>query len=267
MQAQLLGQTVKHISFGKGIISNLSGNIVTVKFSVGEKKFLFPEAFSKFLTLKDTNRQAEITEKYNEKIRDKQTKNKELIQIHEYKKKILTMKITPNSQAAFDISMNEFEKIMESGMLSTGLYLSGYSKGRVRIPSRLKPNSVCLVTGLTDTEKEIERRILGAFMVKDDFFGDQCSNGIVEGHDKYKVYIPADVNLPYWSYFENNGSVPCWSKVPFRYFPNITMKKILLDMTELLAGTKQEAVINEFYRYFCEINRLPIKQAKTGETS
>jgi len=48
MQAQLLGQTVKHISFGKGIISNFSGNIVTVKFSVGEKNFYFLKLFQNF---------------------------------------------------------------------------------------------------------------------------------------------------------------------------------------------------------------------------
>ena len=43
------------------------------------------------------------------------------------------------------------------------------------------------------------------------------------------------------------------------------MKKILLDMTELFTDTNQEEVINEFYRYFCEFNCLPIEHAKKGE--
>ena len=265
MQAQLLGQPVKHISFGKGIISGFSGNIVTVQFPAGEKKFLYPEAFLKFLTLKDIDRQAEVTEKCNEKIRSKRAKDKELTRNHEYMKKIHTMKITPNSQAAFDVSTNDAEKIIESGVLSTGLNLSGYSKGKPRIPSRLKPNSVCLITGLAENEKEIERHILGTFMVDDDFWGEDCSNGIVKSHDKYKAYIPAGVNLSYWNYFENNGSVPCWGKVSFKYFPNIIMQKILFDMTELLSGTNQESIITEFYQYFCQINRLSIKQVNNEE--
>ncbi len=265
MHTKLLGQPVRHNSFGKGIISNLSGNVVTVQFSVGEKKFLYPEAFWKFLTLKDEKRQEEITEKYNEKMRDKQAKIEELSKNREYEKKILNLKINSNSQAAFDISINDIEKTIKSGTLSTGFYLTGYSKGDARVPSRLKPNSACLITSLTESGKEIERRILGVFMVREDFFGEQCSDGIVKGHDRYKVYVPADVNLSYWNYFDNNGSVPRWSRVPFRYFSNLTMKKILLDMTELFTDTNQEEVINEFYRYFCEFNCLPIEHAKKGE--
>ena len=57
MQPQLLGQPVKHISFGKGIITNVSDQIVTVHFPEGEKRFLYPEAFSAFLTLKDEEKQ------------------------------------------------------------------------------------------------------------------------------------------------------------------------------------------------------------------
>lgn len=60
MQTQLLGQPVKHIAFGKGIITDVTSKIVTIHFSQGEKKFLYPQAFSKFLTLKDTEKQKEI---------------------------------------------------------------------------------------------------------------------------------------------------------------------------------------------------------------
>ncbi len=45
MQPQLLGQPVKHISFGKGIITNVSDQIVTVHFPEGEKDFYIPKLF------------------------------------------------------------------------------------------------------------------------------------------------------------------------------------------------------------------------------
>ena len=50
---QLLGQPVRHNAFGTGVITGLSGNIITIDFAQGEKRFQYPDAFSRFLTLKD----------------------------------------------------------------------------------------------------------------------------------------------------------------------------------------------------------------------
>lgn len=36
---QLIGQTVKHSAFGKGIVTGLSSDRVTINFSAGEKRF------------------------------------------------------------------------------------------------------------------------------------------------------------------------------------------------------------------------------------
>ena len=57
MQMQLLGQPVRHISFGKGVIADISDRFVTIRFEQGDKKFLYPDAFYNFLTLKDTEKQ------------------------------------------------------------------------------------------------------------------------------------------------------------------------------------------------------------------
>ena len=48
---QLLGQPVRHNAFGTGVITGLSGNIITIDFAQGEKRFQYPDAFSRFLTL------------------------------------------------------------------------------------------------------------------------------------------------------------------------------------------------------------------------
>lgn len=49
---QLIGQPIKHVTFGKGVVTDWNGNVITVCFSAGEKKFIYPDAFSNFLILK-----------------------------------------------------------------------------------------------------------------------------------------------------------------------------------------------------------------------
>lgn len=262
MQKQLLGQPVKHVLFGKGIIADISDRFVTIRFEQGEKKFLYPDAFYRFLTLKDTEKQNKINAKYNKRLQDEEAERKKEFEEQEWRRQIITMKITPNSQAVFHVALNDGEKMIECGSVSTGSYLSGNSKGEPRIPNKLKPNSACLLTALPENNKEKDRRILGAFMVKEDFFGENCTNGIVDGHDKYRICLPSDIVLSYWDYFEHDGTFPHWGKVLFKYFPNIIMQKILLDITKLFSSTEQESAVNEFYQYFCEINRLPMEQTK-----
>lgn len=40
------GTKVEHRAFGKGEVTDISEDVVTVKFYTGERKFLFPDSFS-----------------------------------------------------------------------------------------------------------------------------------------------------------------------------------------------------------------------------
>jgi hypothetical protein len=263
MQIQLLGQPVKHISFGKGIVTDISNKTVTIRFEQEEKKFLFPQAFSRFLTLNDTTKQREISEKYNGILQAEKAEKIKKSEEQEQRRRIYNMKIMPNSQAVFDIKVNEVESIVECGSIETGYYISGYSKGEPRIPKTLKPNSVCLLTGLPNNCDERNRTILGAFMVKESFWGEDCKNGLVEGHKKYKVCLAPNTNLLYWNYFDECENIPRWGNVRFKYLSNSIMQKILFDMTKIFLGTKQESNIYEFYQHFSEINHLPLLRTIT----
>lgn len=267
MQTQLLGQPVEHIAFGNGIITEITTKIITIHFSQGKKKFLYPHAFSKFLTLKDTEKQNEINEKYNKLLKNEEDIKKRELEEQERLYQLQTMKITPNSQAVFNISSNEAQRIIERGSISTGYYLSGYSKGKPRIPKKINPNSVCLLTGLPESNKEKDRYILGAFMAGNNFWGEHCRNGIVQGHGKHKFCLPSNIRLSYWDYFKHSETFPRWGNVPFKYFSNSTMQKILLNMIDLLVDTKHEFVVKDFYQYFCKINRLPIEQSNTEKNN
>ena len=58
---KLEGKEVKHKAFGNGIVREHIGNHITIEFSQGEKKFIYPDAFEKFITA--------IEESVNEEIR------------------------------------------------------------------------------------------------------------------------------------------------------------------------------------------------------
>ena len=57
---------VKHKSFGDGTVLSKNGNYITVSFAVGNKIFVYPDIFEKFLTLEDGSVSAEIIADLNE---------------------------------------------------------------------------------------------------------------------------------------------------------------------------------------------------------
>lgn len=61
----LINFKVKHKSFGIGIITEVSNNHLTIKFATRESKFVYPDAFEKFITAYDASVQAEIMEEIN----------------------------------------------------------------------------------------------------------------------------------------------------------------------------------------------------------
>lgn len=254
---QIVGQAVEHRAFGQGTIINCSDKIVTVSFPLGDKKFVYPDALINFLVLKNKSAQKEIAALYNKQQEAEAAQTKAQQEERRRRQKLRTLKITPNSQAAFQLKLDDLDEVFSAGAVSTGHYLSGKSKGKPRIPSKLMPNSACLLTGCAPDAPEKERRILGAFMVKDDFMGSACQDGLVESHDLYKVRLNPDHSMRYWDYFDGSDAPPRWGSAAFKYFPNTTMQQILLDMTKLAHRAEEAASIQEFYQYFCEVNRLP----------
>ena len=52
--ADMVGQKVTHTMYGCGTITELSNTYLTVKFGDSEKKFVYPDAFEKYLTSTDS---------------------------------------------------------------------------------------------------------------------------------------------------------------------------------------------------------------------
>ena len=58
----LMNCSVKHISLGIGTVTEQKDNYIKIIFGVGEKQFVYPDAFEKFLKCEDTNMQSQIEE-------------------------------------------------------------------------------------------------------------------------------------------------------------------------------------------------------------
>ena len=70
MEVNLINKEVTHKLYGQGIVVDLSDDFVEIKFPVGNKKFVFPDAFGTHLILKD-KRTARSIEKIREERRGK----------------------------------------------------------------------------------------------------------------------------------------------------------------------------------------------------
>ena len=46
---ELIGLKVKHTVFGAGVITEMEGNYITVEFAAKTTKFVYPDAFEKFI--------------------------------------------------------------------------------------------------------------------------------------------------------------------------------------------------------------------------
>lgn len=253
---QLVGQAIKHKVFGKGIVTGRDNNILTVDFSAGEKRFLFPDSFSSFLSLQDGGLQNEIQALLQEKHAKQHAKQQQIAKEKARRDYLRSLKIVPNSQAVFNLKKEEIAKTFADWSVCTGYYLSGYSKGKPRTLDRLAPNSICVLTHCKNGMIEQDRRIIGAFMVPEDFLGSECEDGIIPAHEIYRMKLAPKDELLFWPYLQETPPTKAWGSVAFRYLSNITAAKILFDMKEAVRGTGEQEHAEQFYEHFCKINKL-----------
>ncbi len=255
----LIGQTVMHRAFGSGVIEELSGNVVTVNFKKGDKKFIYPDAFENFLKLEDEESLAEFNKIMDAREKRIEEKKKEVRKNEETRRKIRSMKIIPNSHTVFSMDEEELQESFQRGWAFTGKYMSGFSEGRARTAGRIKPNSLCLLTVLEKGQPESERKLRGFFMVKEDFFGESCYNGEIKAHKKYRLLLSPEESPNIWDYVAENEIPKRFGGLRFRYISEDSAKNILLAAKEKLTGEKQK-LAEEICEYYCKVNRLPYEK-------
>lgn len=255
---QLEGKTINHIKFGEGIVKDLSENYITVIFTVGEKKFVYPNAFQKYLEVQDLKIQSQITNSIKllqkeetvapiqvvEPKKTKKLRNKKEIKTHS------------DSQTAFGFVQNKTEEVFSNWSVYAGSYQSGGSKGKPKLPIRLKLSSACLLTECRAGEAEHQRRIIGLFMPREDFEGASCKDGMINSHDKYRIRLDDNENMLFWNYIPTSERSSKWGNIELRYLSDATMQKIISDMQQVIKDDKKNKVVRGIYEYFCKVNGL-----------
>ena len=250
---QLIGETIRHEQFGKGVVTACDHNIITVDFPTGVRRFVYPDAFERFLVPKDTETKEEINDILVEQKLEEKKKHRENLEHQKKLAHLRSMKIPPVAQALFDLPNQEENDPLVSGCCSTGLYLSGVSKGTPRVPQRVNFNSMCVLTACPEGKGEKDRQILAVAMTDESFHGGACEDGRIPLHPDYRLKLPRPI--PLWPHLEK-PSLKAWGRTTFKYVSNKVGEEILYEIRRQCRGTDQEKAAEAFYRYYCECNRL-----------
>lgn len=263
----ILNKTVRHRTYGEGTICSFEDNVVAVRFGTAVKKFIYPDAFKDYLTITESESRQYIEKKLLELEEENRLKREQEEKEAELKRLYNALPLDDSAQAAFAFMENDRQQTMKDWTVSLGKYRTGYNKGQPRIPTRMYPNSACILTYREKSEAEEERRIWAVFMVREDFIGPDCKDGIIKAHEKYRICLSeaeAD-KLRFWDYFKEEGTVPKWGLIEHKYVSNQITSDILCDILELKSGTEEQDLCREFLKYYCGLNKINRPELKEEE--
>lgn len=267
----LINQEVTHKSFGRGSVVKHNDSIIEIHFKTENKKFVFPDAFGEHLKLHD-KKAANSLKKVIQKIEIEQEKEEQAkaqkIKLQrkeqqlrlEHEKLMKNHKLHPQSQMVFWCDDEEQSNFSKEWKVFTGEVKSGVNKGKPSKPTRLYQNSVCLLTARDSNIPEKDRRILGLYMVNEDFIGKFCEDGYIPAHSEYRLKLTEEESdrMLFWKYYVNEKFPHrmTWNTGKYRYFDNVWMAQILLDIVSLKSETQERELAQNFFEYFCKINQI-----------
>lgn len=267
----LLNEHVAHKSFGQGRVVGNNDSYIEVRFPLGVKKFVFPDAFGTHLVLVDP-KLAELVDNMKQDIqkkrREKELELERLKAMEEAKRKrllereelIKNHKLSPVSQVAFWCDEAEQDKVFAEWKVFTGLRKSGVHAGMPNRLVRLHHNSCCVITAREPDTPEEERRIVGLFMVDESIIGRLCVDGYIPAHSEYRLRLSDGESrkLLFWNYYINERypNNMTWNSGRYRYFANVWMAQILQKIVSLKEGSEELELAQIILEYFCQMNRL-----------
>lgn len=266
----LVDKHVMHKTFGKGNVINYDDSYIMIKFTSGEKKFVFPDVFRKHITLID-QKAARLVNEIIE-AQEKQQKKEELIlkkekaleqeqqNILNQRKNMKVGKIHDKIQSVFWCEPDELDEIFNEWKVFTGEIKSGKNKGQPRKLTRMNQNSACIITTRNDNMPEEERQILGIFMASDYFNGALCEDGYITSNPKYQIHLSKEESekMLFWNYYKDDKSPDkaIWKSGRHRYFDNIWAAQMLKDVASLKEDPKDQEYVQVFFEHFCRINLI-----------
>lgn len=273
----LINKKVTHERFGMGSIVKHNDTVVEIHFASENKKFVYPDVFGQHLKLHDKSaanslekilheQEMELKEKemQKEEEKERQRKYQELRVGHE--KLMKTHKLHPESQMVYRCDIEEQSSTFSDWTVSSGEIKSGNNKGKPNKPSRLHQNSAVLLTAVDPGMLEKDRRILGVYMVKDNFIGKLCEDGNIPAHSHYRLQLTDEESkqMPFWKYYVNEKSPQktTWNTGKYRYFDNSWMAQILRDIVSLKSDTEEQELAQQFLDHFSKVNQIVEQELK-----
>ncbi|MHC0035689.1 malate synthase [Pseudoneobacillus sp. C159] len=267
----LINKKVTHKRFGMGSIVKHNDSSIEIHFASENKKFVFPDVFEKHLTLHDKSaanslgeiiqkREMERKEEEWKKEEEKKLQQKNLELRLEHEKLMKNYKLHSESQMVYWCDTEEQNSSFSEWKVFSGVIKSGTNKGKPNKPIRLHQNSAVLLTTIDSSMPEKDRRILGVYMVKEDFIGKLCEDGYIAAHSKYRLQLTEQESdqMLFWEYYANEKSPHkmTWKSGKYRYFDNSWMAQILLDIVSLKSDPKEQELAQQFFEHFCKMNQI-----------
>jgi len=271
----LINKQVTHKRFGKGSVVEHTDSYIEIHFKLGNKKFVFPDAFGKYLTMIDQRASDSVKkilqkrekERKQEKLeleRGKALQRKEQERFLQRERLLKNLKIHPSSQAAFWCEAQDQNRVFTEWRVFAGVTKSGINQGKPNRPIRLNQNSACLLTARNFGMPEKDRCILGVYMVSEVFIGKLCEDGYVPAHSEYRLRLSEQESekMLFWNYYVNKKypNNMTWNTGKYRYFDNVWMAQILKDIVSLKREPYERELAQHFFEYFCQMNQIEEKE-------
>ncbi|HWL23583.1 MAG TPA: malate synthase [Ureibacillus sp.] len=271
----LINKKVTHKRFGLGNIVKHNESSIEIHFASESKKFVFPDVFENHLKLHDENMATSLDQMIQKKEQERkeeewkkeeeqkqQRKNHELRLEHD--KLMRNHKLHPESQMVFWCDSEEIDSSFSQWKVFSGVIKSGNNKGKPNKPIRLHQNSAVLLTAIDPNMPEKDRRILGVYMVNENFIGKLCEDGNISAHSKFKLQLTEQESdqMLFWKYYLNEKTPDkmTWNSGKYRYFDNLWMAQILLDIVSLKSDPKEREFAQQFYKHYCKMNRISVHE-------
>jgi len=270
----LINKKVTHKRFGMGSIVKHNNSSVEINFASEHKMFVFPDAFEKHLILHDQNdanslevilrkKEVERKEEVLKKEEEIKIQRKNLEFRLEHEKLMKNYKLHSESQMVFWCNAEEQKSSFDEWKVFSGEIKSGANKGKPNKPIRLHQNSAVLLTAIDSKLPEKDRRILGVYMLNEEFIGKLCKDGYIPAHSKYKIQLTEQESnqLHFWKYYLNKKSPEkmSWNTGKYRYFDNLWMAQILRDIVSVKSDPQERELAQQFFNYFCKMNKISIQ--------
>ncbi|MGN0162750.1 MAG: hypothetical protein ACI4EA_04085 [Candidatus Ornithomonoglobus sp.] len=262
---ELINKRVIHKLWGTGVITEASGKAVKVDFNGEIKKFVYPDAFKRFLVFEENNLQ-EKTDNLLEERNKREAEEKEaeerarrlaqkLQQLEKFRKE--KEKRSGRREVRHDNPAFRCESVFTGdGVIRAG----ADSRGKARRFRGLEANKLAILTAAGMGIGESNRMILEVFLIDDVFEGNEYREGFVKSSPKYRIRLTGEEasRLRFWDYCKSAGMVK-WGTGLFRDVDDKTAAKLLEDIVRIKKDTEAEDTAKELYDYFYKIHKYTIE--------